>query len=584
MSIVSFPFGLAVAVVVAGFLAGGCGPARAPSSQASPVMETVISPDGTRIAHWKSGSGPPLVLVHGTTADHTRWARILPELERHFTVYAVDRRGRGGSGDAPEYAIEREFEDVATVVDAVGEPVFLLGHSYGALVSLEAALLTGNVRRLILYEPPLPAGTDLFPEGILERIQTHVDRGELEAGLTVFFREVVRMPDHEFEIYSKLPAWQVRIGLAPTIPRESFAEMGYHFDPARFAGLRVPALLMVGGDSPAAFRSVLTRLDEALPESRVVVLEGQQHVAMDTAPELFLEEVTRFLLGESATAGETGHLSNHAPNRTSASDPQLQAQIGAANIYEELFVPALFGEWAVRVADAAAIRPGERVLDVACGTGVLAREAAARVGAGGSVAGLDPNRGMLAVAARLAPDVVWHRGTAEDLPFPDASFDVVVSQFGLMFFGDKEKAVREMVRVLAPGGRLAVAVWSPLDDIPPYAAEVELLQRLAGDRASEALRLPFSYGDPDRLAALFDEIGVDALAVTTHTGTARFASVRAMVEPDVRGWLPLIGVDLEPDLISLILDEAEGVLSGFSSEPGGFVFPIPARVVTATRA
>jgi pimeloyl-ACP methyl ester carboxylesterase/SAM-dependent methyltransferase len=581
IGIVSSPIGFAFALVAAGFLAVGCGSARTLSP--GPVMETVTSRDGTRIAYWKSGSGPPLVLVHGTTADHTRWAGILPELERHFTVYAVDRRGRGGSGDAPEYAIEREFEDVAAVVEAIEEPVFLLGHSYGALVSLEAALLTGNVRRLILYEPPLPAAaTDLFSEGVLDRIQLHVDRGELEAGLTLFFREVVRMPDHEFEVYSKLPAWQVRIGMAPTIPRESFAEMGYQFDPARLAELRVPTLLMMGGDSPAAFRSVLLQLHDALPESRVVVLEGQQHVAMDTAPELFLGEVKRFLLADDASGDATGQPA--APAAPSVSDPQLQAQIGAAGVYEELFVPALFGEWAARVADTAAIQPGERVLDVACGTGVLAREAATRVAPGGSVTGLDPNPGMLAVAARLAPEIAWHRGTAEDIPFPDASFDVVVSQFGLMFFEDKEKAVREMVRVLAPGGRLAVAVWSPLDDIPAYAAEVDLLRRLAGDRAGEALRLPFAYGDPDQLAALFDGAGVEALAVTTHTGTARFPNVRAMVEPDLRGWLPLMGVELDGDLVDLILDEAETTLIGYSSEPSGFVFPIPARVVTATRA
>jgi len=281
-------------------------------------METVTSRDGTRIAFWKSGSGLPLVVVHGTTADHTRWAGILHELERHFTVYAVDRRGRGGSGDKPDYHIEREFEDVAAVVDAIGEPVFLLGHSYGALVSLEAALQTDNMRRLILYEPPLPAGTDLFPDGALDRIQAHVDRGELEAGLTVFFREVVGMPDTEFEVYSRLPAWQVRIGLAPTIPRESFAEMGYQFDPARFAELSVPTLLMVGGDSAPAFRSVIMQLDEALPVSTVAVLEGQQHVAMDTAPELFLGEVMGFLL-DGDTSGDS--TSRHAvPAAPSMSD------------------------------------------------------------------------------------------------------------------------------------------------------------------------------------------------------------------------------------------------------------------------
>jgi peptide-methionine (S)-S-oxide reductase len=124
-SMSSFPERLGVTAVIlsmtgAGFAA--CSRMTAPAQQESPVMATITSKDGTRIAYSRSGSGPPLVLVHGTTADHTRWARVLPELEPHFTVYAMDRRGRGGSGDAADYAIEREFEDVAAVVDAIGDP------------------------------------------------------------------------------------------------------------------------------------------------------------------------------------------------------------------------------------------------------------------------------------------------------------------------------------------------------------------------------------------------------------------------------------------------------------------------------
>jgi pimeloyl-ACP methyl ester carboxylesterase len=117
-------------------------------------METIKSNDGTLIAFRKTGSGPPLVLIHGGTADYTRWNPVLPELEQKFTVYAVDRRGRGRSTESGEYSIQREFEDVAAIADATGEPVYLLGHSLGAFISLEAALLTKNIRKLILYEPP----------------------------------------------------------------------------------------------------------------------------------------------------------------------------------------------------------------------------------------------------------------------------------------------------------------------------------------------------------------------------------------------------------------------------------------------
>jgi pimeloyl-ACP methyl ester carboxylesterase len=264
-------------------------------------MATITSQDGTRIAYSRSGSGPPLVLVHGTTADRTRWARVLPGLEPYFTVYALDRRGRGGSGDAVEYAIEREFEDVAAVVDAIGEPVFLLGHSYGAICSLEASILTDKVRRLVLYEPPIPGDGPVYPPGVPERIQALVDAGDAEAALEMFFREVVRMPDREFDVYRTLPAWKVRITLAPTIPRELTIERSYRFQPERFAQFAVPTLLLFGGDSPPIFRQAIDMVSAALPTSRIVVMPGQQHVAMDTAPELFLKEVIGFLSGQAAT-------------------------------------------------------------------------------------------------------------------------------------------------------------------------------------------------------------------------------------------------------------------------------------------
>ena len=159
----------------------------------------IVSRDGTRIAFSRSGRGKPLVLVHGTSADRTRWARVLPELESRFAVYAVDRRGRGASGDAAEYAIEREFEDVTAVVDSIGEPVTLLGHSYGGICALEAALRTPAVERLVLYEPPLPVGVEIYEPGWLDEMQRLLDAGEREAVLTSFMTDVVRMPAEELE-------------------------------------------------------------------------------------------------------------------------------------------------------------------------------------------------------------------------------------------------------------------------------------------------------------------------------------------------------------------------------------------------
>ena len=263
--------------------------------------------------------------------------------------------------------------------------------------------------------------------------------------------------------------------------------------------------------------------------------------------------------------------------------PTLQAQVDAANAYEALFVPALFGQWAPKVADAAQIQPGHRVLDVACGTGILAREIAARIGSGKRIVGVDPSPGMVAVAKQLAPAIEWREGLAESLPFPDQSFDAVVSQFGLMFFTDRRQALREMLRVLTPGGRLAVAVWDSLDNIPAYASEVALLERMAGRQGADALRAPFVLGDRKVLVTLFSEVGVASAQVTTHLGTARFPSIRAMVEADLRGWLPVMGVILSEDRIDRILREARQALSSYATSDGAVKFHLSAHIVTAKK-
>ena len=260
-----------------------------------------------------------------------------------------------------------------------------------------------------------------------------------------------------------------------------------------------------------------------------------------------------------------------------------QDEIAAATAYEELHVPALFQQWAPRVVHAARIEPGHRVLDVACGTGVLAREAVHHVGDAGRVTGLDPASGMLAVAEKLGPAVDWQIGTAEALPFESASFDAAISQFGLMFFQDRAKAISEMVRVLAPGGRLAVAVWESLDNSEAYPDEVALLERIAGRRAADALRAPFVLGDRAELKALFHNAGVQSVDVETHRGTAHFPSIRVMVEADLRGWLPVMGVFLPDDQIEQILREAEDVLARYVTSQGTVRFDAPAHIVTGRK-
>lgn len=262
-------------------------------------MEKVVSQDGTEIAYKRSGSGKPLLLVHGGTADHRRWAAIAPRFEAHFTVFTLDRRGRGGSGDSPDYDLQREAEDVAAVVEAISmqteQAVAVLGHSFGGLCSLEAALLTDQMARLILYEPPVPVGLPMYAPDMPGRIQALIERGEMERALETFIREEVKMPEHEFEIYRAHPMWKERIKIVPTVLREIVIDKTYQFDAARFAGMDVPTLLLLGSDSPPIFQRAIATLDAALPRSHVVILQGQQHIAMDTDPELFYREVMAFL-------------------------------------------------------------------------------------------------------------------------------------------------------------------------------------------------------------------------------------------------------------------------------------------------
>jgi pimeloyl-ACP methyl ester carboxylesterase len=258
-------------------------------------MEHVTSKDGTQIGFKRSGSGPPLLLVHGTTADHHRWETISPLLEPHFTVLAMDRRGRGMSGDGPEYDLLREAEDVAAVVDSLDKPAAVLGHSYGGLVALEAALLTDQISHLILYEAPVPDGSWHFDSNLLNRLNELAEQGKNEAALEMFMREAVNMPEHELARYRKLPMWQRRIALVPTIPREEAVDTTYHFQSERFAHLHTPVLLIQGGESPELFRNSTKTLHNVLPNSRILVIPGQQHIAMDLEPEIFAREVEKFL-------------------------------------------------------------------------------------------------------------------------------------------------------------------------------------------------------------------------------------------------------------------------------------------------
>lgn len=306
--------------------------ANAMASDAGEETGTVTSADGTVIAFQRTGSGPPLVLVHGNGDVHEFWdlAGVRTAFAQHCTVYAIDRRGRGesddvqrassaeptrtggsggvtrrssvgqpeahASGDVPGYELEREAEDVAAVVDSIDEPVTLLGHSGGAIYSLEAALRTDNVRELVLNEPPIAVGDhDLDVEEVVAAMKWLLDDGENEQTLVLFLQEVAHLTPAELDAARSAPIWQKMVDAAHTLPRELQAIAEYEFDPARFADVTTPTLLLFGGESPPFYRDATEAVNDVLPNGRIVTFDGHAHEPMNTAPDRFVNEVLTFM-------------------------------------------------------------------------------------------------------------------------------------------------------------------------------------------------------------------------------------------------------------------------------------------------
>ena len=222
------------------------------------------------------------------------------------------------------------------------------------------------------------------------------------------------------------------------------------------------------------------------------------------------------------------------------------------------------------------------MLDVGCGTGVLARAAADRVTSAGKIIGLDRNIGMLAVARRIRPDIEWREGDAKELPFNDASFDAVVSQFALMYFTERTTALSEMIRVLKPGGRLAVAVWGPFEHATSYVILTDIARRRCGEAAADVLTSPFVLGSKDDLLGLFRSAGIEDVTVALHPGTMSFPSIATFVEAEIKG-SPMAELLDDASYLAL-LTEAEEKLQQFQTANGNVVMPLHAYIATAQKA
>jgi pimeloyl-ACP methyl ester carboxylesterase/GNAT superfamily N-acetyltransferase len=270
-----------------------------PPSDAAP-SRTVSSSDGTPIAVFTSGTGPPLVLVHGAAADHTTFRVVGPRLAARFTIHAIDRRGRGASGDTLPYAIEREFEDLATVASALagetGGPVDIFGHSYGGRCALGAALLTDDIGRVISYEgAPTPPGERYGDAALAAELADLAKVGRNETLLEAFMSRVVGMTAFELDRYRADPVWPRRVAAAATIARELAVESGDAAGIERLGRVRQPVLQLLGGESRREFGVATAALDDRLADGTIIVIPGAKHAAHHTHPDEVVEAVSSFL-------------------------------------------------------------------------------------------------------------------------------------------------------------------------------------------------------------------------------------------------------------------------------------------------
>lgn len=253
----------------------------------------------------------------------------------------------------------------------------------------------------------------------------------------------------------------------------------------------------------------------------------------------------------------------------------------AAEYYEQSFVPAIFDQWPARMIDAAGISAGDRVLEVGCGTGVLAREAVKQVGPQGRVAGLDLSESMLSVARRKCPDARFQQGNAMALPFGDAAFDVVASSFMLMFVPDQVAAAREMWRVLEPGGRLAISVWEGLNHNPVYAQFAEIAKRRIDDAAGDSLARPFALGDDGKLAQICDDAGIQGVTINAHAGRARFPSIEDFARTEIQAWV--LGDSVDEACLKAVVADSQEAFERYRDAQGTVDFPLNGLIVTARK-
>jgi pimeloyl-ACP methyl ester carboxylesterase len=260
-------------------------------------MERVKSADGTTISYDKYGSGPPLVVVHGSFSDHvTNWQECKDMLAERFTVYAMARRGRGESSVTSGHTLEDETDDTVAVLRAVGEPTFILGHSYGAVCALRAAVQAPEtISKLVLYEHPKQG---LFTREMVEPVEAYAARRDWD-GLVESLMHTLEVPQEEIDEIKTTPFWSTWTADAPATLNDLRAIQHLRFNAQDYRSLTMPVQLIIGSESPRE-NYVTDPLAAVLPNARITTLEGTAHEGMTMVPEAFVEAVSEFLLGAPA--------------------------------------------------------------------------------------------------------------------------------------------------------------------------------------------------------------------------------------------------------------------------------------------
>ncbi|MDP2479598.1 MAG: alpha/beta fold hydrolase [Candidatus Palauibacterales bacterium] len=488
------------------------GEARALLTEGLPVRERRAELAATPTTWLEGGEGPPLVLLHGPGESGVNWRWVIPELVRDHRVVAPDLPGHGSSGGAGVEWTEPRILDwlEAVIEDSCSGPPVLVGHVLGGAIAARFARDRGSrIRGLVLVDSLglAPFRPSLRFLATLIGFRAHPTETTHRWFMGQCAHDLERLQERTGERWDAFVAYNLETAGGPRGKAAGRMLKGLglpRIPPEELAEIAVPTTLIWGRHDRANRLRIATEASERYGWPLYVVEDAADDPARDQ-PEKFLEALRAACSHfdrERAPMSQTTHEESFAKK--------------AAESYERHFVPAIGRPVASDLIEAADLRPGERVLDVACGTGIVSRLAAERVGPEGSVAGLDPNPAMLAVAreaASTAPPIAWHHAPAEEIPLEDESFDVVLCGMGVQFFEDRTAGLRQIRRVLSPGGRFVANVPGPTP--APLQAMAEGLGRHVSPRCAGFVDAVFSLHDADDVRLLVEEAGFGRIRVSS---------------------------------------------------------------------